>query len=218
MNKSFTWRLGVVGSCLAQKTSSKVSKLHSFGSYWTRTTSEWLVVPEHTSSYVGLSKYPWVYPTSVFVTPGTRWNANSTPQKQPAPICANCWSGAGISSSGPWELEEEEEEYSAESVGERVARPSLLSQLILGGVKRVERRIAGIPGELKGLRKGNLGREETSGEEERAVEMMVNLGNISMGGKEKTWFGLGWGSYGAWIGATCWPVSVEKTGLCFLGP
>ena len=27
-----TWRLSVVGSCLAQKTSSKVSKLHSLGS------------------------------------------------------------------------------------------------------------------------------------------------------------------------------------------
>lgn len=101
-------------------------------------------------------------------------------------------------------------------MGERVARPSLLSQLILGGVKRVERRIAGLPGELKGLRKGNLGREETSGEEERAVEMMVNLGNISMGGKEKTCFGLGWGLMGLGLEQLADPFQWKKRAFVFL--
>ncbi|GER46560.1 white collar-1 transcript variant 2 [Striga asiatica] len=154
-----------------EKTSSRVSKLHSFGSYCTRTTSEWFVVPEHTSSYVGSCRRPWVYPTSVRVTPGTLWKANSTPQKQPAPNWANCWPGAGMSSSGPWAMAEEEDESTDGSVGERAPNPSRLSQLILG----VEGLKVRVRGELKQLGRGSLGieRGDLKREEQREGVAMV---------------------------------------------
>mmetsp|Transcript_9931 Transcript_9931/g.24844 ORF Transcript_9931/g.24844 Transcript_9931/m.24844 type:complete len:225 (+) Transcript_9931:434-1108(+) len=89
--------LSVVGSCFSQNTSSSSSYVTAPLSYVTCTTSQCPVLPLHTSSYVGSSVLPLLYPTSVVTTPGTRWNTSSGPQKQPMPNVALPRRSAGVS-------------------------------------------------------------------------------------------------------------------------
>src|ERR1700686_1819840 len=53
------------------------------GSKVTSTASAWPVRPEHTCSYVGLSRVPPEYPETASMTPGISLKRCSTPQKQP---------------------------------------------------------------------------------------------------------------------------------------
>lgn len=84
------------------------------------------VLPEQTASYVGLCNCPCVYPTSVWVTPGTRWYASSTPQKHPAPKQANWFPLAGLSISGPSEIATSAGLYEE---ARRELKPSMLKKL-----------------------------------------------------------------------------------------
>src|SRR3954463_12850851 len=79
-----------VGSWLSQKTLSSSSYVIAVRSNTTRTASVWLVMPLHTSSYVGFFVSPPAYPTAVEYTPGSSQNLRSAPQKQPMPNCASC--------------------------------------------------------------------------------------------------------------------------------
>src|SRR5215467_14671244 len=81
-------RFKVVGLWFDQKTSRRSLYVICAGSNSTSTTSACPVLSVQTSSYVGLSFVPPVYPTLVDKTPFTLRKVSSTPQKQPAPNVA----------------------------------------------------------------------------------------------------------------------------------
>ncbi len=72
-----------MGLCILKKKSSNSSKLNTSESKVIFTASACPVSPALTSSYVGDSVVPPVYPTSVCRTPGIFRKISSMPQKQP---------------------------------------------------------------------------------------------------------------------------------------